>query len=84
MGGTDQCAYKRGDKILTSKDASEDNTTVDKSATDMDEDPTDDVTADKNYVPTDGDDDHAQSDEEDITNTPEEGYVHKPFSVVIN
>jgi hypothetical protein len=46
-------------------------------------DPTDEVTADKDDVPIDGDDNHSQSDEEDVTKTPEKGYVHKPLSMVM-
>ena len=89
MRGTDQCAYTAGDKILPhekggnrSKDASEDNTTVDNAPTDMDNIPMVYVTADKSDVQTDGNDGHTQPDEEDVPKTPEEGYVQKPLSVV--
>jgi hypothetical protein len=51
---------------------------VDSAATEMD-----DITADKNDATIDGDDDHAQSDEEDDTEAPEEGYIHKALSVIM-
>ena len=62
---TDQCAYKWGEQILTIADASED------------DDPMDNIIADKNDVPNYVDGDHTHPDEGDVPKTPEEGDVQK-------